>query len=347
MWREPTACRAMNATMTTVTTRCGKDARMHVLITGGAGFVGSHLAQTMLDGGHRVSILDDLSTGRRDNLDGFIDDDRCRFVEGSILDENLVDQLAADCDAIFHLASAVGVQLIIDQPVKTIETIVDGTDRVLRCAHNRNLPTLITSSSEVYGKGSKVPFAESDDVVLGPSTTRRWVYACAKMLDEFLALAHWYESKLPVVCVRLFNTVGPRQTGQYGMVLPRFVQWALEGKPITVYGDGEQTRCFCHVSDVVGALSKLITCDQAFGRVINIGSNQEVTINQLAQRVKTITDSSSPIERIAYEQAYVEGFEDMRRRVPDLTQANELIGYKPTHDLDAIIHSIVAYWRDA
>jgi UDP-glucose 4-epimerase len=320
---------------------------MHVLITGGAGFVGSHLTQTMLDQGHRATIVDDLSTGRRDNLAAMLDHDNCRFVEGSILDEILIDQLAADCDAIFHLASAVGVQLIIDQPVKTIETIVDGTDRVLSCAHRRNLPTLITSTSEVYGKGSKVPFAESDDVVLGPTTTRRWVYACAKMLDEFLALAHWYESKLPVICVRLFNTVGPRQTGQYGMVLPRFVQWALEGKPIKVYGDGEQTRCFCHVADVVGALSKLIDCDAAYGRVINVGSDQEVTINQLAERVKAITGSSSPIEHIPYEQAYVEGFEDMRRRVPDLTQAGQLIGYKPTRDLDAIIRSIVDYWRAA
>lgn len=318
---------------------------MNVLVTGGAGFIGSHLTEALLSRGDRVTGLDDLSTGRRENQVAFTENENYQFAEGNILDETLMDQLVADADVVYHLASAVGVQLIIDQPVKTIQTIVGGTDVMLRMAHRHNKPTLVTSSSEVYGKGSKIPFNESDDVVLGPTMTRRWVYACAKMLDEFLALAHWYESKLPVVCVRLFNTVGPRQTGQYGMVLPRFVQWALAGEPIKVYGDGEQSRCFCHVQDVVDALVQLPTCAAAHGQVINLGSNHEVTINQLAQRVKALTHSQAPIEHVPYEKAYVDGFEDMRRRVPDLSRAGELIGYSPRRSLDDIIQAIIDYWQ--
>jgi UDP-glucose 4-epimerase len=318
---------------------------MKCLITGGAGFIGSHLTEVLLAGGDDVIALDNLSTGRRENLGGFASEPRYRFVEGSILDESLMDHLIGEADVVYHLASAVGVRLIIDEPVKTIETIVGGTDMVLRMAHRYNKPTLVTSTSEVYGKGSKVPFGEADDVVLGPTTTRRWVYACAKMLDEFLALAHWYESMLPVVCVRLFNTVGPRQTGQYGMVLPRFVQAALAGEPITVYGDGEQSRCFCHVTDVVSALTKLPECTEAHGKVVNIGSDEEVTMNDLALRVKELADSPSEIVRVPYEKAYVEGFEDMRRRVPNLQLAHKMIGYKPQHSLDDIITTIIKYWR--
>ena len=318
---------------------------MKCLITGGAGFIGSHLAEAMLARGDDVIALDDLSTGRRENLAGFASEPRYRFVEGSILDESLMDHLVGEADVVYHLASAVGVRLIIDEPVKTIETIVEGTDVILRMAHRYGKPTLITSSSEVYGKGSKVPFSESDDVVLGPTTTRRWVYACAKMLDEFLALAHWYESMLPVVCVRLFNTVGPRQTGQYGMVLPRFVQAALEDKAITVYGDGEQTRCFCHVADVVGALLQLPACAEAHGKVVNLGSDHEVTMNELAQHVVELADSDSQITHVPYEKAYVEGFEDMRRRVPNLKLAKKLIGYEPQHSLDDIIRSVIADQR--
>jgi len=319
---------------------------MKILVTGGAGFIGSHLSDALLARGDQVIALDDLSTGRRDNIAELLNHKSYRFVEGNILDESLMDHLVGEADVVYHLASAVGVQLIIDQPVKTIQTIVGGTDVMLRMAHRYGKPTLVTSTSEVYGKGSKIPFSEGDDVVIGPTTTRRWVYACAKMLDEFLALAHWYESKLPVICVRLFNTVGPRQTGQYGMVLPRFVQWALKNEPIRVYGDGEQTRCFCHIHDVVGALLKLPACTTAHGKVVNIGSNQEVTINQLAERVITLSESKSTIERVPYEKAYVEGFEDMRRRVPDLSLAGELIAYRPERSLDDVIRSIVGYWRD-
>lgn len=318
---------------------------MKCLITGGAGFIGSHLTEALLERGDDVIALDNLSTGRRENLAGFASEPRYRFVEGSILDEALMDHLIGEADVVYHLASAVGVRLIIDEPVKTIETIVGGTDLVLRMAHRYGKPTLVTSSSEVYGKGSKVPFGEGDDVVLGPTTTRRWVYACAKMLDEFLALAHWYESMLPVVCVRLFNTVGPRQTGQYGMVLPRFVQAALTGEPITVYGDGQQSRCFCHVSDIVGALTQLPACTAAHGKVVNLGSDEEVTINELALRVQALTNSPSQIMRVPYEKAYVEGFEDMRRRVPNLKLAKKLIGYEPSHSLDDIITAIIKYWR--
>jgi UDP-glucose 4-epimerase len=318
---------------------------MKVLITGGAGFIGSHLCERMLAGDHAVVAIDDLSTGRYPNVQVLEGKRDFKLIVDTILNENLMDGLVRDADVVFHLASAVGVHLIIDRPVRTIETIVEGTDVVLRQARRYRKPVLITSTSEVYGKAEKVPFAEGDDVVLGPTTTRRWVYACAKMLDEFLALSHWHETRLPVICVRLFNTVGPRQTGQYGMVLPRFVQQALKNEPLTVYGDGEQTRCFAHVDDVVGALARLIVCPAAFGRVINLGNNQEVTMNQLARQVVNLTGSQSTLMHIPYDKAYVDGFEDMRRRVPDLTVAHELIGYTPCRNLDDIIRSIIDYWK--
>jgi UDP-glucose 4-epimerase len=233
------------------------------------------------------------------------------------------------------------VRLIIDQPVRTIESIVGGTESVLKACARYRRPFLLTSTSEVYGKGSKVPFSENDDTVMGATSTRRWSYACAKALDEFLALAHWVESKLPVIVVRLFNTVGPRQTGQYGMVVPGFVKQALNGQPITVYGDGQQSRCFAHVQDIIEALLQLMLCPKARGQVINIGNNQEITILALAERVKKLTGSSSPIVKIPYDQAYGEGFDDMRRRVPDLSKVHNLIGYQPKRDLDQIIRDVI------
>jgi len=318
---------------------------MKTLITGGAGFIGSHLAETLLNRGDTVTVIDDLSTGRHHHVAHLEECAGFRLIVDTVEHAELLDPLVREADAVFHLASAVGVRLIIDRPVYTIESIVEHTARVLNLARRYRKPVLITSSSEVYGKGSRIPFSENDDVVLGPTSKRRLAYACGKMLDEFLALAHWRETRLPVVCVRLFNTVGPRQTGQYGMVLPRFVQQALKNQPVTVYGDGEQSRCFCHVGDVVNALIKLIETPQARGHVINIGSDREVSINDLAQRVITLSQSQSPLTHLPYEQAYVEGFEDMRRRVPDLTLAGQLIGYRPTHSLDDIIQSIVDYWK--
>jgi UDP-glucose 4-epimerase len=257
----------------------------------------------------------------------------------------LVEEMVKSADVVFHLASAVGVRLIIQQPVKTIETIIEGTNIVLSQARRYRKKVLITSSSEVYGKGSKVPFSEEDDTVLGPTSTRRWAYAAAKGMDEFLAFAHWYETRLPVLCVRLFNTVGPRQTGQYGMVIPNFVEQALQGKDITVYGDGEQTRSFCHVKDVVSALVDLMKCPDAIGKAVNIGNDEEISINYLAKRVKELTGSSSQIVHVPYEKAYTEGFEDMIRRVPDLTLAQKLIGFNPKHSLDEIILSVIESFK--
>lgn len=318
---------------------------MKALITGGAGFIGSHLAERLLADGAHVVAIDDLSTGRYDNIAHLEKNDRFRLVVDSIFNADLLESLMRDAEVIFHLASAVGVNLIIDKPVYTIEAIVEGTERVLSLARRYRKRVLITSTSEVYGKASKVPFAESDDIVLGPTTKRRWAYACGKMLDEFLALAHWHETRLPVVCVRLFNTVGPRQTGQYGMVLPRFVQQALAAEPLTVFGDGEQTRCFCHVLDAVGGLVDLAASPDAAGQVVNIGADTEVTMNELANRVITLTASSSTIKHIPYDQAYIEGFEDMPRRVPDLSLAARLIGYRPQFGLDDTIRAVADYWQ--
>ena len=316
---------------------------VHALITGGAGFVGSHLAEELLRQGYRVTVIDDLSTGRHENISHLEYDTNFRLFVDTILNETLLDSLIQEADMVFHLASAVGVGLVIDKPVYTIEAIVKGTDQVLRLARRYRRPVLLTSTSEVYGKGTKFPFCESDDTVLGPTVTRRWAYACGKMLDEFLALAHWHETKLPVVCVRLFNTVGPRQRGHYGMVLPRFVEAALTGEPLRVHGDGEQSRCFCHVSDVVRALVQLMECRKARGKIVNIGADTEVSIGALAARVCQLTGSSSRISHIPYRKAYVEGFEDMRRRVPDLSLAGALIDYAPTYSLDDIIHSVVKW----
>ena len=319
---------------------------MKALVTGGAGFIGSHLCEFLLSEGWQVRVVDDLSTGRYENIGHLESNSSFDLVIDSVLNRSLMEDMVESVDAVFHLASAVGVRLVVEQPVKTIETIVQGTDVVLTHARRYRKKVLITSTSEVYGKGSKVPFAEGDDTVQGATTTRRWAYAAAKALDEFLAFAHWYETRLPVVCVRLFNTVGPRQTGQYGMVIPRFVEQALKGEAITVYGDGEQTRSFCHVSDVAPALERMIQCADAFGKVVNIGNAQEISINRLAERVKELSGSDCRIAHIPYEQAYVEGFEDMRRRVPDISLAKQLIGFEPKYSLDDILKSVIAHTRE-
>ena len=316
---------------------------MRVLITGGAGFVGSHLARELIGRGRDVLVLDNLSTGRYENIEALETSGHLRLVVDSVNDASIVDECVKQVDCVFHLASAVGVRLIIEQPVRTIESIVGGTDVVLRACARYRRPFLLTSTSEVYGKGAAVPFAEDDDRVMGATSKRRWSYACAKALDEFLALAHWYESKLPVCIARLFNTVGPRQTGQYGMVIPTFVRQALQGIPITVYGDGRQSRCFGHVSDVVRGLADLMECAAARGVIVNLGNSHEVTILDLAEKIRDLAGSHSDIVLVPYEEAYGEGFDDMRRRVPDLSRAQSLIGYQPEHDLDDILRDVIAH----
>lgn len=316
---------------------------MQVLITGGAGFIGSHLCEHLLLQGHRVFVIDDLSTGSIENITHLKGRSGFHYTIDSIMNIPVAAELVDRCDVIYHLAAAVGVRLIVDSPVRTIETNIRGTEIILELANKKKKRVLLTSTSEVYGKASKVPFSESDDLVMGPTDKARWSYACSKAIDEFLTLAYWREKGLPAVVVRLFNTVGPRQTGQYGMVLPTFVKQALCGQPITVFGDGMQSRCFCHVSDVVDALSRLVGEEAAVGRVFNIGSDEEVTIRELARRVKEFTGSVSQIQTIPYQEAYGSGFEDMPRRVPDLARIRGLIGYEPTHSLDQIINSVIEY----
>jgi UDP-glucose 4-epimerase len=313
------------------------------LITGGAGFIGSHLAEKLLAGGHSVVALDDLSTGRQKNVEGLLSGGAGKYqlVRDTVENSHTVNTLMASCDAVFHLAAAVGVQLVLDEPVRTIRTTIHGTEVVLEAAARFGRPVLITSSSEVYGKGARVPFCEDDDVVMGPTKTTRYCYAYCKGIDEFLGLAYHKQYKLPVVIVRLFNTVGPRQVGMYGMVLPRFVSAALKGEPLRVHGDGNQTRCFCHVSDVVEALVKLMDTPGAVGQVFNLGGEEEVSINDLARRVVRLAGSSSPIEHVSYEQAYGHRFDDMPRRVPRLDRIRETIGFKPRHALDEVIRSVI------
>ena len=320
---------------------------MKILITGGCGFIGSHLCDLLLKKGHEITVLDDLSTGCFENVQHLDGNPNFHVIIDTVLNATVVDRAVRECDAVYHLASAVGVQLIIDEPVKTIETIVGGTSTVLDACRRYRRRVLVASTSEVYGKGAKVPFCEDDDRVMGATSIRRWAYANAKATDEFLALAHYKETKLPVVVVRLFNTVGPRQTGQYGMVVPRFVKNALAGKPITVYDDGEQSRCFCHVADVVQALEKiLLHTPKAFGQVVNIGNPTEVTINQLAAQVKKLTKSKSEIVHISYEEAYQDGgFEDMRRRVPSIAKAKKLIGFAPKKTLRDIIADVAKEFK--
>ena len=318
---------------------------MRALITGGAGFIGSHLTEALLDGGHQVLILDNLSTGSIDNISHLKGRPGFEYFIDSVDNEPLLAELIDRSDIVFHFAAAVGVKLIVEQPVYTIETNVHGTEVVLKHANKKKKLVVIASTSEVYGKSEDVPFREDADLVMGPTPKHRWAYACSKAIDEFLALAYWKERKLPVIIVRFFNTVGPRQTGQYGMVIPNFVRQALAGEPITVFGDGTQSRSFTHVHDVVGALLKLVVEPQAIGKVINIGNTQEVSIGQLAERVKALSGSKSPIRLIPYDQAYESGFEDMPRRVPDLTRVRALIGYEPKFNLDDILTQVIDYFR--
>ena len=319
---------------------------MKALITGGAGFIGSHLSDRLVEAGHRVTAVDDLSTGRLENVAHLEGAPGFQFVHESIMHEAVMDRLVSECDVVYHLASAVGVELIVSRPVEVIERCILGTEIVLKTAHRYKKKVLLTSTSEVYGKNQRVPFAEDDDRVLGPTTKSRWSYSCAKAIDEFLALAYLKEKKLPIVIVRLFNTVGPRQTGQYGMVVPRFVQQALAGKPLTVYGDGSQQRCLGYVGDVVGSLVGLMEHPGAVGQIFNIGNTEEVSILELAKRVIKLTNSSSTITMVPYDVAYEAGFEDMARRIPDLTRVKSLIGYQPKVGLDEIINRIAAHLRE-
>lgn len=321
---------------------------MKILITGGAGFIGSHLVDKLLALGHHIYVVDDLSSGIMKNIRQNQKNSKFHFYADTILNQSLMEELIAKCDHIYHMAAAVGVKLIMNRPVETLETNVKGTEMVLAIANKYKKKVLIASTSEVYGKimedNGGHALHEGADRLMGATTKRRWAYACSKAFDEFLALAYFEEKKLPVVIARLFNTVGPRQSGQYGMVLPSFVQKALIGKPIIIYGDGRQSRSFIHVCDVAEALIKLMNEDKALGNVYNIGSQKEITIEELAYKVKEMTGSSSPIEYLSYDRAYGAGFEDMQRRLPDITKINKLLNFKPEKDLDAIINSVIKYY---
>lgn len=319
----------------------------HALITGGAGFIGSHLTEHLLNAGQQVTVIDDLSTGRFQNIAHLENHPHFHYAIEDIRNIHVMDRLVSECDVIYHLAAAVGVQKIISQPIDTIEINIGGTEVVLQTARRYRKKVLVASTSEVYGKGVRFPFSEDDDTLMGPTIRNRWSYAASKAIDEFLALAYHKEVDLPVVIFRLFNTVGPRQTGQYGMVLPRFVQAALAGQPITVYGDGQQSRCFGNVSDVVKAISSLSESPTAIGQLFNIGSQEEVTILELAERVKARTKSQSEIRFVPYDQAYETGFEDFRRRVPNLDKIEAAIGWQPTTPLDETIDQIIHYTREA
>ena len=317
---------------------------MRVLITGGAGFIGSHLADAYLQRGDEVLVIDDLSTGTIENIRHLKKNPRFRYTIDSVHNQPVTAELVDQSDVVIHLAAAVGVKLIVESPVRTIETNVRGTEVVLALANKKNKRVLIASTSEVYGLSTDVPFREDGNLVMGATTKGRWSYACSKAIDEFLALAYWREKKLPTTIVRLFNTVGPRQTGRYGMVIPTFVKQALAGRPITVYGDGKQTRCFGYVGDVVGALIKLMDHPESVGQVYNIGSNEEISIFKLAQKVKELTNSDSEIVFMPYDEAYEEGFEDMPRRVPDIAKIGKLVGFKPEMALDGILRTVIDFY---
>ncbi|MEA2064529.1 MAG: GDP-mannose 4,6-dehydratase [Gemmatimonadota bacterium] len=319
---------------------------MRALVTGGAGFIGSHLGERLLEQGYSLTIIDDLSTGRIDNIRHLMGRENFTFAIENILNETVMDRLVCECDIIFHLAASVGVELIVSRPVEVIQTNILGTEMVLKIANRYQKKVLLTSTSEIYGKSEKVPFNEEDDSLMGPTTKNRWSYACSKAVDEFLALAYSHEKNLPVVIARLFNTVGPRQTGRYGMVVPRFVAHALKAEPIPVYGDGTQSRCFTYVGDTVEYLTRLAVEPQAEGQIFNVGNTEEITILELAEKVKQLTGSDSPIEMIPYDQAYEAGFEDMHRRVPDISKVVSCTGYKPRHDLESTLNRVIKFVRE-
>lgn len=316
------------------------------LITGGAGFIGSHLAEYLLDAGEEVLVLDNLSTGRFDNIRHMVGRGRFSYVLADLAEDDAIEEAIDRADCVYHLAAAVGVMLVVEDPVHTIETNIEGSGRVLRLAARRGTPVLVTSTSEVYGKSTVIPFGEDDDSVYGPTSRSRWSYAFSKAVDEFLALAYHEFKGLPVVIARLFNTVGPRQVGRYGMVIPRFIKQAYEGGPITVYGDGEQSRCFCHVADVVPALHRLMSTPGAAGKVVNLGSDHEITINALADQVRARFGPNVEIQHIPYAEAYRHGFEDMRRRVPCIDLARRLIGFRPQRCLGEILDDMSMYYQD-
>ncbi len=318
---------------------------MKFLITGGAGFIGSHLAERLLEEGHEVCVIDDLSTGSIENIEHLKDQKGFSYVIDTIMNSSLLAELIDKCDVVYHLAAAVGVMLIVESPVRTIETNVKGTEEVLKHANKKKKKVVIASTSEVYGKSAEKFFSEDGDLVFGPTTKGRWSYACSKAIDEFLGLAYWKEKGLPVLIVRFFNIVGPRQTGRYGMVIPRFVKQSLQNKPITIFGDGTQSRCFTHVQDAVNALVKLSLDDRIVGQIVNLGNDDEISVKNLADKIKKLTGSDSEIKYISYDEAYEEGFEDMQKRVPDLSRIKGLIGYEPEHSLDDIINDVISYYK--
>lgn len=319
---------------------------MKILITGGAGFIGSHLAEKLLGEGHEVRVIDNLSTGRLENIETFKDKPKFHFTIGSILNRELMEQLIKGCDQVYHLAAAVGVKYIIENPLLSLKTNIVGTDNVLELCNKYKAKVLITSTSEIYGKSENVPFAEQDDRLLGSTHISRWGYSCSKAIDEFLALAFYREKKLPVVIVRCFNTVGPRQSGQYGMVLPKFIKAALLDQPIIVYGSGEQTRCFADAADVVEAFVKLMDTPACAGEIFNVGTTESISIKDLAIKVKEMCGSKSRIEYMSYADAFEEGFEDMMNRMPDLSKIANAIGYKPKYTLDDIITRMIQYYEN-
>jgi len=318
---------------------------MNVLITGGAGFIGSHLGEAMLRRGDSVVAVDDLSTGSLENIRTLTGNPKFQFVRESVRNASTMTALVDRCDVIYHLAAAVGVQLIVDRPVHTIETNIHGSEVVLNLANKFGRKIFIASTSEVYGKNTKVPFNELDDTTLGSTRFSRWSYACSKMVDEFLALAYHDQYGLETIVCRFFNTIGPRQTGQYGMVVPRFIRWALADETIEIYGTGAQSRCFCNVADIVGALIRLVDCDDALGEVVNIGSTESITIENLAAKVIAMTGSTSSTRRVSYEEAYGRPFDDMLQRQPDLSKIKRLIGYEPTFNLEQTLQQMIDHER--